>query len=113
MKYSLTFIHPNARDSQEFDSYTLEVDAQSAPQSLNDFGGGTARTYAGYQATDDKFLIKADSHSGNTIQLWGQETPVWDVWQNTANLNIDGKVTVNESGKYFSSIEARITRRNW
>lgn len=73
MKYSLTFTHPNVKDSREFDSYTLEVDAQSATQSLNDFDGGTASTYAGYQATSDEFIIKADSHSDNNIQLWRQK----------------------------------------
>lgn len=113
MKYSLTFIHPNAHDSREFDSYTLEVDALSAPQSLRDFDGGTAKTYAGYQTTDDKFIIKADAHNGTTIELWGHNTPVWNVWQNTTNLNLGGKATVTESGKHFSSIEAKITRRSW
>lgn len=113
MKYSLTFMHPNAHDSRESDFYTLEIDAQSAPQSLSDFNGGTAKAYAGYQTSDDKFIIKADPHNDDTIELWGHNTPVWNVWQNTSNLNLGGKVTVNESGKHYSSIEAKITRRSW
>lgn len=87
--YELTFTHPNKHDPREYDAYRLKVEAKSAPESLDDFDGGTAVVAAGYQTTDDDFDIEADTVRPNTIHLIKQKKSVWTASQRAADLQCD------------------------
>ncbi|WP_312387918.1 hypothetical protein [Pseudomonas sp.] len=109
MKFEMSFTRTNKSDPMEMDIFTLEVEAEHAPERFADFDQGTASVSFGYPGVSQEYSVVRQTDQDDVISLDQAGKSVFRIWQrDNDDLKVDHPVVVSEGE--FDRSQARITR---